>query len=100
MGTGLSMRKQFTVDSLCDLLTRISAAGFGDLGIFLGENCPLSDDAVVTDIYDNKVTIKNTYYDERMAEAIRRARDDMDSVYKRYLHDCYEAGYRIKEETD
>lgn len=94
------MRKQYTVNSLCGLLTRISAAGFGDMGVFLGEDCPLIDDAVVIDIYDNKVTIKNTYYDKRMAEAIRRARDDMDGVYKRYIRDCCEAGYRIKESVD
>lgn len=94
------MRKQFTVDSLCALLTRISAAGYGDMGIFLGEDYPLIDDAVATDIYGNKVTIKNTYYDKRMGEAIRKARDDMGSVYTRYLHDCYEAGYRIKETED
>ena len=94
------MRKQFTVDSLRDLLARISYAGFDDMEIFIGENYPLIDDAVVTDLYNNKMTINNTYYDEQMAEAMRRARDDMAAVYRRYLQDCYEAGRRIEEDKE
>lgn len=94
------MRKQFTVDSLRNLLARISYAGFGDMEIFIGENYPLIDDAVVTDIYNNKITINNTYYDEQMAEAMRRARDDIAAVYRRYLQDCYEAGRRIEEDKE
>lgn len=94
------MRKQFTVDSLRDLLARISYAGFGDMEIFIGENYPLIDDAVVTDLYNNKITINNTYYDEQMAEAMRRARDDMADVYRRYLQDCYGAGRRIEEDKE
>lgn len=94
------MRKQFTVDSLRDLLARISYAGFGDMEIFIGENYPLIDDAVVTDHYNNKITINNTYYDEQMAEAMRRARDDMAAVYRRYLQDCYGAGRRIEEDKE
>lgn len=34
------MGKQFTVDSLRNLLTRISDAGHGDMDIFIGENHP------------------------------------------------------------
>lgn len=94
------MRKQFTVDSLRNLLARISYAGFGDMEIFIGENYPLIDDAVVTDLYNNKITINNTYYDEQMAEAMRRARDDIAAVYRRYLQDCYEAGRRIEEDKE
>ena len=94
------MRKQFTVDSLRNLLTRISDAGFGDMEIFIVENYPLMDDAVVTDFYHNKISIKNTYYDEQMAEAMRRARDDMAAVYRRYLQNCYEAGCGIDKKED
>lgn len=94
------MRKQFTVDSLCNLLAQISYAGYGNMEIFIGENYPLMDDAVVTDFYNNKITIKNAYYDEQMAEAMRRARDDMAAVYRRYLQDCYEAGRRIEEDKE
>lgn len=94
------MRKQLTVDSLRNLLTRISDAGHGDMDIFIGENYPLMDDAVVTNFYYNKMTIKNTYYDEQMAEAMRRARDDMAAVYRRYLQDCYKAGCRIEEDKE
>ena len=46
------------------------------------------------------MTIKNTYYDEQMAEAMRRARDDMAAVYRRYLQDCYGAGRRIEEDKE
>lgn len=94
------MRKQFTVDSLRGLLAQISYAGFGDMEIFIGENYPLMDDAVVTDFYHNKMSIKNTYYDEQMAEAMRRARDDMAAVYRRYLQDCYGAGCGIDKKED
>lgn len=94
------MGKQFTVDSLCDLLIRISDAGHGDMGVFIGENYPLMDDAVVTDFYHNKMSLKNTYYDEQMAEAMRRARDDIAAVYRRYLQDCYGAGRRIDKKED
>lgn len=94
------MGKQFTVDSLRNLLTCISDAGHGDMDIFIGENYPLMDDAVVTDFYHNKISIKNTYYDEQMAEAMRRARDDMAAVYRRYLQDCYGAGRRIEEDKE
>ena len=92
------MGKQFTIDSLRNLLAQISYAGYGNMEIFIGENYPLMDDAVVTDFYNNKITIKNAYYDEQMAEAMRRARDDMAAVYRRYLQDCYEAGRRIEED--
>lgn len=94
------MRKQFTVDSLRNLLAQISYAGYGNMEIVIGENYPLMDDAVVTNFYYNKMTIKNTYYDEQMAEAMRRARDDMAAVYRRYLQDCYEAGRRIEEDKE
>ena len=94
------MRKQFTVNSLRDLLTCISDAGFGDMDVFIGENYPLMDDAVVTDFYHNNVRMKNTYYDKQMAEAMRRARDDIAAVYRRYLQDCYGAGCRIEEDKE
>ena len=94
------MGKQFTVDSLCKLLVQISAAGYGDMDVFIGENYPLMVDAVVTDFYHNKMTLKNTYYDKQMAEAMRRARDNIAAVYRRYLQDCYEAGRRIDKKED
>ena len=94
------MGKQFTVDSLRNLLAQISNAGYGDMEIFIGESYPLMDDAVVIDFYHNKMTMKNTYYDKQMAEAMRRARDDMAAVYRRYLQDCYGAGRIIEEDKE
>ncbi len=94
------MGNQFTVNSLRDLLIRISDTGHGDMDVFIGENCPLIDDAVVIDFYHNTMKIKNTYYDEQMAEAMRRARDDIATAYRRYLQDCYGAGRRIDKKED
>lgn len=94
------MRKQFTVDSLRNLLTRISDAGHGDMDVFIGENYPLIDDAIIIDFYHNTMKIKNTYYDEQMAVAMKYARDDMAAVYRRYLQNCYEAGCGIDKKED
>lgn len=94
------MRKQYTVDSLRDLLIRISDAGHGDMDVFIGENYPLMDDAIVIDFYHNTMKIKNTYYDEQMAAAMRYARDDIAAVYRRYLQNCCEAGCRIEEDKE
>ena len=71
------MKKQFTVDTLRRLLNQISAAGYGDAEIFIGESYPLMDDSVVSDLYNNKVKIRNTYYDKKMAKALHKASSDM-----------------------
>lgn len=85
------MKKQFTVDTLRRLLNQISAAGYGDAEIFIGKYYPLMDDSVISDLYNNKVRIRNTYYDKKMAEAMNEASEGMKAVYRTYLSDCYKA---------
>lgn len=92
------MKKQFTVDTLRRLLNQIAAAGYGDAAIFIGESYPLMDDSVISDLYNNKVKIRNTYYDKKMAEAINKASECMKAVYRTYLSDCYKASSEIAEE--
>ena len=87
------MKKQFTVDTLRRLLNQISAAGYGDAEIFIGKY-----DSVISDLYNNKVRIRNTYYDKKMAEAMNEASEGMKAVYRTYLSDCYKASFEIPEE--
>lgn len=92
------MKKQFTVDTLRRLLNQISAAGYGDAAIFIGESYPLMDDSVISDLYNNKVKIRNTYYDKKMVKALHKASSDMECICRTYLTECYKAGADISEE--
>ena len=65
--------------------------------IFLGEKYPLLENSITISQYENKLWIRNTYYDEKMAEAIRKAVYGLDSVYRRYITDCCAAGEKIGE---
>lgn len=89
------MNKQMTVDQLLEKLSSISQSGHGDMPIFLGKNYPLLEDAFVVCVYENKLLIRNTYYDEKMAETLRKASENMKRVYRTYLDDCYKAGMEI-----
>lgn len=92
------MKNQFTVDTLRRLFNQIAAAGYGNAAIFIGESYPLMDDSVISDLYNNKVRIRNTYYDKKMAEAMNEASEGMKAVYRTYLSDCYKASFEIPEE--
>ena len=94
------MSEQMTVDQLLEKLSSISRNGHGDMPIFLGEKYPLLEDALVVCVYENKLLISNTYYDKKIAEALRKAADGMKSVYRTYLEDCYKAGRDAKEMFD
>ncbi len=94
------MSKQMTVDQLLEKLSSISRNGHGDMLIFLGENYPLLEDAIGIRMIENKLLIRNTYYDKKMTEALRKAADGMKSVYRTYLEDCYKAGRDVKEMFD
>lgn len=65
--------------------------------IFLGEKYPLLENSITISQYENKLWIRNTYYDEKMAEAIRKAVYGLDSIYRTYITDCYAAGGKIGE---
>lgn len=92
------MKKQFTVDTLRRLLNQIAAAGYGNAAIFIGESYPLMDDSVISDLYNNKVKIRNTYYDKKMVKALHKASSDMECICRTYLTECYKACADISEE--
>lgn len=93
------MSKQMTVDQLLEKLSSISRSGHGDMLIFLGENYPLLEDAIGILVIKNRLQIRNTYYDKKMTEALRKAAENMESVYRTYLEDCYKAGMEMEENT-
>lgn len=93
------MSEQMTVDQLLEKLSSISRSGHGDMPIVLGEKYPLLDDAIGVCFYEHKLQIRNTYYDKKLAEALRKASENMERVYRTYLDDCYKAGIEMEEDT-
>lgn len=91
------MDNQITVSRLLNMLDELSMNGFGDMPVFLGENYPLLEDSISVNPSENKLYIKNTYYDEKMAEAIKKAINGMEDAYRAYIVDCYKAGRRMDE---
>lgn len=91
------MDNQITVSKLLNILDELSMNGFGDMPVFLGENYPLLEDSISVNPRENKLHIRNTYYDEKMAEAIRKAINGLESVYRTYIADCYAAGRKMGE---
>lgn len=91
------MDNQITVSQLLNMLDELSQNGFGDMPIFLGENYPLKDDSITINLHENKLQIRNTYYDEKMTKAIRKAINGLESVHRTYIADCYEAGRKMGE---
>lgn len=91
------MDNQITVSKLLNILDKLSMNGFGDMPVFLGENYPLLEDSISVNPRENKLQIRNTYYDEKMTEAIRKAICGMEDVHRAYIADCYKAGRRMDE---
>lgn len=91
------MDNQITVSRLLNMLDELSMNGFGDMPIFLGENYPLQEDSTSINLHENKLQIRNTYYDEKMTEAIRKAIYGMEDVHRAYIADCYKAGREMGE---
>lgn len=91
------MDNQITVSRLLNMLDELSMNGFGDMPVFLGENYPLLEDSISVNPRENKLHIRNTYYDEKMAEAMRKAINGMEDVHRTYIADCYKAGRRMGE---
>lgn len=91
------MDNQITVSQLVDILDDLSQNGFGDTPVFLGESYPLLEDSISVNPHENKLQIRNTYYDEKMAEAIKKAINGMEDIYRAYIIDCYKAGREIGE---
>lgn len=84
------MQEQMTVNALLSLLNTLSGAGYGDMPIFLDENYPLLNNTLTVDCRTNKLMIRNDYYDEKMGEALRKARDGLGEIYRNYIADCLE----------
>lgn len=91
------MDNQITVSKLLNILDELSMNGFGDTPVFLGENYPLLEDSISVNPRENKLQIRNTYYDEKLTEAIRKAICGMEDVHRAYIADCYKAGRRMGE---
>lgn len=89
------MDNQITVSQLVDILDDLSQNGFGDMPVFLGEKYPLLEDSISFNPHENKLQIKNTYYDEKMEEAIKKAINGMEDIYRAYIIDCYKAGRKM-----
>lgn len=81
-----------TVDSLKTYLEKLSEAGHGDAMIFMGKSAPIHRDALCFEGMFNRLTICNTYYDRKLADATERAKNDLQRVITTYLADCYDAG--------
>lgn len=92
MGGVDAMDNQITVSKLLNILDELSMNGFGDMPIFLGEKYPLLEDSIGVNPHENKLQIRNTYYDEKMTEAMRKAINGMEDVHRTYIADCYKAG--------
>lgn len=86
------MDNQITVSQLLNMLDELSMNGFGDMPVFLGENYPLLEDSISVNPSENKLYIRNTYYDKKMAEAIKKAINGMEDVHRAYITDCFKAG--------
>ena len=91
------MDNPITVSQLVDILDDLSQNGFGDMPVFLGKKYPLLEDSINVNLHENKLQIKNTYYDEKMEEAIKKAINGMKDIYRAYITDCYKAGRKIGE---
>jgi|UniRef100_UPI003FF0DEF6 hypothetical protein len=86
------MDNQITVSQLLNMLDELSMNGFGDMPVFLGENYPLLEDSISVNPSENKLYIRNTYYDKKMTEAIKKAINGMEDVHRAYITDCFKAG--------
>lgn len=86
------MDNQITVSKLLNILDGLSMNGFGDMPVFLGENYPLLEDSISVNPRENKLKIRNTNYDNRMAEAMTKTIKELENIRKTYISECILAG--------
>lgn len=91
-------RKAYTVDEFKKILDSLSDGGFGSMSILLGTDTPLLEDSIHIDYLENKLMIRNLYYDKQLVDAAEKLKDSINKDIKTYLSDCYCAGRDIKEE--
>ena len=87
-----------TVDRLKMILDSLSDNGYGNMTIILGKDVPITRDAVSINYYENKLLIRNTYYDRQLTEAADELKNTIEEAARRYVRECYYAGVNIKEE--
>ena len=91
-------REAYTVDELKKILDSLSYHGFGNMPILLGTDTPLFDDSIYIDYLENKLLIRNSYYDKQLVDAAEKLKNSISKDIKTYYADCYCAGRDIKEE--
>lgn len=89
-------KNQVTVNSLKELLDKLSANGLGDMSICLGDDTPLLEDAICLDYISKQLLLRNTYYDKKIVDAAREFKDNINSAIQSYICKCYNAGRYIK----
>lgn len=87
-----------TVDRLKMILDSLSDIGYGNMTIALGKNAPITKDAISINYYENKLLIRNTYYDRQLTGAADELKNTIDGAIRKYIGECYHAGENIKEE--
>ena len=93
-------REVYTVDEFKKILDSLSYHGFGNMPILLGTDTPLFDDSIYIDYLENKMLIRNSYYDKQLVDAAEKLKDSINKDIKTYLADCYRAGRDIKEKEN
>ena len=88
----------YTVDEFKKILDSLSDGGFGNMPILLGTETPLLEDSIYINYLENKMLIRNSYYDKQLVDAAEKLKDSISKDIKTYYADCYCAGRDIKEE--
>ena len=91
-------REAYTVDEFKKILDSLSYHGFGSMPILLGTDTPLFDDSIYINYLENKLLIRNSYYDKQLVDAAEKLKDRSSKDIKTYYADCYCAGRDMKEE--
>ena len=65
-------RKAYTVDDFKKILDSLSVQGFGSMPILLGTSAPLLEDSICINYLENKLLIRNLYYDKQLVDAVRK----------------------------
>ena len=91
-------REICTVDSLKEILDALHNDGYGDMYIVMGVDTPVPEDAIGINYCQNKLTIRNRYYDEQLLNAARNLRDSVDEAIQSYISDCYCTAMNSKDD--
>lgn len=88
---------QCTVKDLKELLNHLSAIGYDNMPIYLGDKTPLLNTSICINYsFDAGMYFKNTYYDKELAKSAEELKDTVDVAIKKYVAHCYHAGRNIK----